>query len=179
RELAGITGEGVAASDPPTSDEEAADESLAEIPSDRLHELTHAERRQRSVERRVPGAILSASLDVTHPLVQGAATRTAWHVFGDDPLPVAGSTQVLARFAAGDADGGPRIGGVCGPSAEARLAGTPAVTYDAVGGGGLIRLISDPSNRGINRAGMDLLARLVMLSPSQAGSRQPLEDAGD
>ncbi len=175
RELAGISGEGAAESDPPTSD----DESLAGIPADRLHELTHDQRRQRSVERRVPGAILSARLDTTHPLVRGGPLRTAWHVFGDEPLPVAGATQVLARFAAAEEDGGPRIGGVIGPRALDRLAGTPAVTYDAVGGGGLVRLISDPSNRGINRAGMDLLARLVMLSPSHAGSRQPLEDAGD
>ena len=175
RELAGISGEGVAEADPPTSDAD----SLADIPSDRLHELTHAQRRQRSVERRVPGAILSARLDDSHPLVRGGPPQTAWHVFGDEPLPVAGSTQVLARFAAADDGGGPRIGGVISPSAVARLAGTPAVAYDAVGGGGLVRLISDPSNRGINRAGMDLLTRLVMLSPSHAGSRQPLEDAGD
>ncbi len=149
-------------------------DDLADVPGGDLHELTFAERQRRGVERRVPGAILSATVDTTHPLAAGVPERLAFHVFGDDPMPVRSSTYVVARFAELDDAGGPRVGGVAGPRALRRLAGAPAVTHDRVGGGIVIRFASDPTNRGINRAGMDLLARTILLGPSFAPSRQPL-----
>jgi hypothetical protein len=159
-------------------DDDAAEDSddLADVPGDELQSLSFAERQRRGVERRVPGAILSATVDGTHPLTAGVADHLAFHVFGDTPMATRGGTYVMARFGEIDEAGGPRIAGVAGPRALRRLAGTAAVTHDAVGRGVVIRFASDPNNRGINRAGMDFLARTILLAPSYASGRQPLGD---
>ncbi|MFK7959494.1 MAG: M14 family zinc carboxypeptidase [Phycisphaerales bacterium] len=156
---------------------DAADDPDFEFtPSDELSTLSHAERDRRSVARRVPGAMVRADVDTTHPLMFGAAASIPLHVFGGNPLPVAGSGEVLARFAPADAL---VIGGSIGPRARARLAGRPAMTRHAMGGGQVISIVSDPANRAMNRVGMDALMRAILSGPSMAPSRRPLglEDA--
>lgn len=162
--------------DDAAAETETETDDLADVPGDELHTLSFAQRERRGVERRVPGAILSATVDMTHPLTAGVADRLAFHVFGDTPMATRGNTYVMARFGELDDAGGPRIAGVAGPRALRRLAGTAAVTHDAVGRGVVIRFASDPNNRGINRAGMDFLARTILLAPSYAAGRQPLGD---
>lgn len=156
----------------PTDDAET--DALADVSSTRLHELTWSEREQRGVDRRVPGAMFSATVDRSHPLATGVAAHLAFHVFNDRPMRVDAGAHVIARYGALDDAGGPWIGGVAGPRARRQLAGTPAVSHHVVGRGCLIRFHSDPTNRGMNRAGMDLLTRSILLGPSFSPARQPL-----
>ena len=140
--------------------------------------MTYAERRDRRVENRVPGALLAAEIDTTHPLAAGMDGRVGFHVFSGRPLPVEDDGYVVARFMETSDGGSPRIGGSISEENLSKLAGTPAVTQHRMGGGAVVCFASDPTNRGMNRAGMRLLMNAILLSPSNAGALQPLgEDA--
>lgn len=137
-----------------------------------LFRLSWEERRQRAVEDRVPGALLAAEVDLTHPLGAGLRDRVGFHVFSGEPLPVADDGHVVARFVSSDA----RIGGSISQENLDALAGTPAVTHHRLGGGSVICFASDPTNRGMNRAGMRLLMNAILLAPSNSSALQPLGD---
>ncbi len=61
-------------------------------------QLTYEQRETRSHYDRIPGAVMLADVDVTHPLAYGVQESLAFHVFRDDPLPVRNSGYVVARF---------------------------------------------------------------------------------
>lgn len=165
-----------------------ADEDPAELawdttdrtPDERIHTLTWAQREARGVDRRVPGVLLAAEVDTTHPLAAGLDGRVGFHMFSGSPLPVGDSGFVLARFAGftptEDLESqtlAPRIGGSISASTLQRLAGRPAVTHHRVGRGSVICFASDPTNRGLNHAGMRMLLHAIHVGPSVSGD-QPL-----
>lgn len=154
-------------------------------PSSDLHKLTYAQREARSVDRRVPGALLAATIDTTHPLAAGLDERIGFHVFSGSPLPVASDGYVLARFGeftrTPDLESqtlAPRIAGSISPSNLQRLSGQSAVTHHRVGRGNVICFASDPTNRGMNHAGMRVLLNAIHLGPSISGA-QPLGEDED
>jgi hypothetical protein len=106
-------------------------------------------------------------------------------MFSGAPLPVSNSGYVLARFAAftptedlASQTLAPRIGGSISPTNLQRLAGRPAVTHHRVGRGNVICFASDPTNRGLNHAGMRMLLHAIHVGPSVSGD-QPLGDDDD
>jgi len=139
-----------------------------------LSALTYDEREQRSVQDRIPGAILASTVDQSHPLAIGIEPMLGWHVFGEEPLPVDEEGFVVARFAEIDDQAGPRIGGSISEENLNKLAGTPAVTHHRLGGGNVICFASDPTNRGMNHAGMRVLLNAILLGPSVSPALQPL-----
>lgn len=154
--------------------------------SEDLHTLTYAERENRGVDRRVPGALIAARIDTTHPLAAGLPDRVGFHMFSGTPLPVGSSGYVLARFEeftpTDDLESqtfSPRIGGSISPSNLQRLAGQPAVTHHRVGRGHVICFASDPTNRGMNHAGMRVLLNAIHLGPSMSGAQPLGEDEDD
>lgn len=154
-------------------------------PSSDLHTLTYAQREDRGVDRRIPGALLAATIDTTHPLAAGLDDRVGFHVFSGSPLPVDSGGYVLARFGdftpTTDLESqtlAPRIAGAISPSNLQRLAGQPAVTHHRVGRGNVIAFASDPTNRGMNHAGMRILLNAIHLGPSMSGA-QPLGEDED
>ena len=176
------------------SDENVEADSEAEPPSwdttdqtesSDVHTLTFAEREARGVDRRVPGALLAAHIDTTHPLAAGLPDKVGFHMFSGSPLPVGSGGYVLARFAeftpTDDIESqtlSPRIGGSISPSNLMRLSGQPAVTHHRVGRGNVICFASDPTNRGMNHAGMRVLLNAIQLGPSMSGA-QPIGEDGE
>ncbi len=137
--------------------------------------LSFAEREAESVQDRIPGAVLAADVDRTHPVAAGIEATLGFHVFSDTPLPI--DTEdgfAIARFGDIDDQGGPRIGGSISDENLEDLAGTPAVTHHRLGGGNVICFASDPTNRAMNHAGMRLLLNSILLAPSQSSALQPL-----
>lgn len=156
-----------------------------QTPASAVHTLTYAQREARNIDRRVPGAVLAATVDTTHPINAGLGPQVAFHVFSAAPLPVASGGFVLARFGPytptddlASQTFAPRIGGSISPSNLQRLAGRPAVTLHRVGRGNVICLLSDPTNRGMNHAGMRMLLNAIHLGPSMSGA-QPLGEEDD
>lgn len=159
---------------------ELAWDATDRTPDEKLHTLTYAQREARGIDRRVPGVLLAAEIDTTHPMAAGLDARVGFHMFSGSPLPVGDSGFVLARFAefapGDDADPrslAPRIGGSISASNLHTLSGRPAVTHHRVGRGNVICFASDPTNRGLNHAGMRLLLHAIHLGPSMSGN-QPL-----
>ena len=72
----------------------------------------------------------------------------------------------------------PRIGGSISPANLQRLSGQPAVTHHRVGRGNVVCFASDPTNRGMNHAGMRVLLNAIHLGPSMSGA-QPLGEDDD
>lgn len=156
-----------------------------QTPASAVHTLTYAQREARNIDRRVPGVVLAATVDTTHPINAGLGSQVAFHVFSATPLPVASGGFVLARFGPytptddlASQTFAPRIGGSISPSNLQRLAGRPAVTLHRVGRGNVICLLSDPTNRGMNHAGMRMLLNAIHLGPSMSGA-QPLGEEDD
>lgn len=150
-----------------------------------VHTLTYAQREARGVDRRVPGALIAATIDTTHPLSAGLDERVGFHVFSGSPLPVDSGGYVLARFGeftpTDDVESqtfAPRIGGSISPSNLQRLSGQPAVTHHRIGRGNVVCFASDPTNRGMNHAGMRVLLNAIHLGPSMSGA-QPLGEDED
>jgi hypothetical protein len=88
-DLGGRPGEAYVASD---------DEADAEPDDVDRSQLTYERRETRSHYDRIPGAVMLADVDTTHPLAFGADERLAFHVFSDDPLHVHQDGFVIARF---------------------------------------------------------------------------------
>jgi len=139
----------------PEPEQEQADEEPTP------NELTWEERRQRSVRDRIPGAMLSASVDMTHPLSAGVRDWLGVIKRRDDPLPVAENGYVVARF-----DAEPRIGGAISEANQDRLGGTPFVTHHSMGRGAVICFSDDITFRGFNHAAMRLLLNAIAFGPS-------------
>ncbi|XHC26543.1 hypothetical protein ABWH91_04210 [Phycisphaerales bacterium ac7] len=106
-------------------------------------------------------------------------------MFSGSPLPVDSGGYVLARFGeftpTDDVESqtfAPRIGGSISPSNLQRLSGQPAVTHHRIGRGNVVCFASDPTNRGMNHAGMRVLLNAIHLGPSMSGA-QPLGEDED
>ncbi len=139
--------------------EEEEEESEDERPP--LNELSWEERQDRSVEDRVPGAILRASVDGSHPLSAGVREWIGVLKFGARALPVGESGQVVVRF-----DEDMLIGGVIADRYIESLTGEPWMTVHRMGRGRVICLSDDPTNRGFHHASMRLLLNAIVIGPS-------------
>ena len=150
---------------------ELLDLSTANADDDRpkLSELSYAEREDRSVEDRIPGAVFRAIVDTTHPITFGVTDEIGVIKRSSTPLPVSDSGYVIARFAEE-----PVVGGSVSDRNAERIAGTPFVTHHRLGGGNVICFSDDITLRGFNHAGMRLLINTIAKGPSFARSLQPL-----
>ncbi len=141
-------------------DEDAIDEELDEERPP-LSELTREERRDRSVEDRIPGATLAVDLDRTHPLSAGAGAWIGLIKRGGRTLDVRDSAEVVGRFAEA-----PRLNGSISERNQLRLANTPAITIHPLGRGKVISFVEDPTLRGFNHAPARLLLNAIIFGPS-------------
>ncbi len=127
---------------------------------------TYAEREQESIEDRVPGALLLANIDVTHPLAAGMDDWIGVLKRGTRTLPVADNGYVVARFADAKSGEGLRIGGTISKSNEDEIGGTPFMTQHRLGRGSVICFSDDQTFRGFHHAGMRLLMNAIVYGPS-------------
>ncbi|MCB9841474.1 MAG: hypothetical protein H6809_07485 [Phycisphaeraceae bacterium] len=133
--------------------------------------LTFEQRRERQLEDAVPGAMLAATLDATHPLTvamrpgagpnAGASPWIGVLKDGGRRLPVGDSGYVVARF-----DQGGYIGGLISERNRRLIAGTPFMTHHSLGRGNIICLSDDVTNRAFLLGPRRLLLNAILLGPS-------------
>ena len=129
-------------------------------------ELTYQEREDRRVDDRVPGALLLANIDVTHPLAAGAGEWIGVLKRSSRVIPVDDDGYVVARFADASAGESLRIGGTISKRNEDRIGGTPFMTQHNHGRGAVICFSDDQTFRGFHHAGMRLLMNAIIFGPS-------------
>lgn len=127
----------------------------------RANELTWRERRDRVVDDDIPGAMLRATVDTTHPLSAGVADWIGVIKESAEPLPVGEDGYVVARF-----DKEPYIGGRISKKRLEKLGGTPYMTHHRLGSGGVIAFSDAPALRGFTCANMRLFMNAVTVGPS-------------
>ncbi|RMH24055.1 MAG: hypothetical protein D6693_10325, partial [Planctomycetota bacterium] len=130
---------------------------------------TYAQRERRSVENRVPGALLRARVDTTHPLAAGMPEWIGVLKRSARTLQMKDDAYVVARFAdaaAPDAEPSLRLGGTVSLRNEQRIGGTPAVVHHRLGRGAVISFSDDPTFRAFHHAGMRLLMNAIIYGPS-------------
>jgi len=132
-------------------------------PDDRpaLSTLTFAQRRQRRLEDSIPGAMLSATLDTTHPLTVGMGEWVGVLKEGGRRLPVGAGGYVVAWFDSPEA-----IGGLMSSWSGARIAQTPLMTVHSMGGGWVICFSDDLTMRGFFVGPRRLLLNAILMGPS-------------
>ncbi|MCC5786427.1 MAG: hypothetical protein JJU33_06990 [Phycisphaerales bacterium] len=126
----------------------------------KLHELSFEEREQRGVEDRVPGPVLRAVVDTTHPLSAGLPDWLGVIVRGDRRLGVGENTFVVARF-----DSEPLLNGLMSERNQKRFAGTPMCAHDRLGRGHVVRFAHDVTIRGFQHRPMRLLLNAIVYGP--------------
>ena len=129
-----------------------------------VSELSWEERRDRHVHDRVPGVMLSATVDTTHPLAAGMDEWLGIIKRNARTLPVGKDGSVVARF-----DETPVVGGTISEQNADRIAGTPYVTHHRLGQGAVICFSDDPTFRGFQHEGNRLFLNAVLLGPSVGG----------
>lgn len=125
-----------------------------------LNELSYAERRQRSIENRVPGAMMRVTVDTTHPLTAGVGEWLGVIKRDARSLPVADNGYVIARY-----DG--RVGGSISDDNIEALRGKAFMTQHSLGRGDVICIADDVTIRGFHHAGMRLLMNAIVLGPTE------------
>lgn len=140
---------------------ELKDDSEPKDDRPKASELSYEQRRERSVEDRVPGTMLRVDIDMTHPLAAGVPEWVGVVKRGAGGLPVADSGSVIARFAKE-----PRIGGPISDRNIERLAGKPFLTHHRLGRGSVICFADDVTLRGFNHASSRLLLNAIVFGPS-------------
>jgi hypothetical protein len=124
-------------------------------------ELTWRERRDKTIEDDIPGALLRATVDTTHPLAAGVSDWIGVIKEASAPLPVGDDGYVVARF-----DKEPFIGGRISAKNLEKLAGTPFMTHHRLGSGAVISFSDAPALRGFTHATMRLFLNAVTVGPS-------------
>lgn len=136
------------------------------VVDNKLNTLPYEERRQRGVDNRVPGALLAAHIDTTHPLAAGLGDWIGVLKRGSRPLPVADDGYVVARFADVAKRQTLRIGGTISNENVQKISGTPFVTHHRHGRGAVICFSDDMAFRGFHHAGMRFLMNAIVYGPS-------------
>ncbi len=128
-----------------------------------LSDMTFEERRLRGVENRIPGAMLRATIDTTHPLASGLNPHDWLGIIkrGGRILPVRENGFVIARF-----DERCRISGAISDRNEQRISTTPLMTHHRLGRGSVICLVDDPTIRGFQHHPMRLLLNAIVYGPT-------------
>lgn len=146
--------------------ERHAAERPAERSGERIPLLmrTYRERSERGDIARIPGPMLAADLDVTHPLAVGVGEWIGVIKRGASTLTVADSGYVVARFADPCV-----VGGIISEENARRISGQPAVSHHRVGSGVVICFSDDPTIRGFNLKASRLLMNAIIYGPSLGG----------
>ncbi len=139
-------------------DEEKEGESDERPP---LSELTWEERRQRGVDDNMPGPMLGAEVDTTHPLSAGSREWVGVIKRGGATLPVHEDGAVVARFFED-----PKIGGHISERNRDRIGGTPFMTHHSVGRGDLVCVSDDVTIRGFMHGPMRLVLNAIVFGGS-------------
>lgn len=126
-------------------------------------DLGYDERFDRSVDRRVSGALLRAVIDETHPMTGGVRKWLGVIKRGSSTLDVGDNGYVVARFAPADEL---VIGGAISDENAETIGGTPFVTHHRMGRGNVICFAEDITMRGFNHAAMRLLLNAITYGPS-------------
>lgn len=141
-------------------DEGEADDTEADE-EPKPSEMTWAERREEREIDGLPGPMMSADVDVTHPFAAGASAWTGVIKRNRDVVGVEDDGYVVARF-----DEDPFISGYISEENQRKFAGTPFMTHHAVGGGHVVCLSDDITIRGFMHGPMRLLLNAVIYGPS-------------
>ncbi len=159
-----------AAADRPPAERAAPDRTEGEAGGRRdsgrtsLLQRTFQERSERANIGRIPGPMLAADLDVTHPLAVGVGEWIGVIKRGGGTLAMSDSGYVVARF------GEPAvIGGIISEENANRIAGEPAVSHHRVGSGAVICFSDDPTIRGFNIHASRLLMNAIVFGPVLSG----------
>ncbi|MEL7472189.1 MAG: M14 family metallopeptidase [Planctomycetota bacterium] len=126
-----------------------------------LSELNYEQRRARSVEDRVPGALVGIETDVTHPLAAGAPAWCGVVIRSARSLPVADGGHVLARFSEA-----PVIAGHISERHAASIAGKPFATLHRHGRGWVFCVAHDVTLRGFEIGPRRLLLNAITIGPA-------------
>ncbi|MEC9374544.1 MAG: hypothetical protein VYC34_11905, partial [Planctomycetota bacterium] len=125
------------------------------------NEMTWAERQQQRDEDGMPGPMMRASVDVTHPMTAGVREWVGVLKRNRSPLPVKEDGYVVARF-----EEDPYVGGVISEENREKFAGTPFVTHHSMGRGTVICFSDDITIRGFMHAPMRLLMNAIIYGPN-------------
>ncbi len=130
----------------------------------KLSTLSYEQRRQRSIDDRVPGTLFRVEVDRSHPLAAGTPDWIGVIMRTSEALPVSDSGYVVARFAEA-----PHIGGPASERNISRMAGKPFLTHHRMGRGAVICFADDVTLRGFNHASARLLLNAIVYGPSLPG----------
>jgi len=142
-------------------DEQKKEGEDAEEERPPLKDLTWEQRRERRVDDNVPGPMLGAAVDTTHPLSAGSRDWVGAIKRSDELLPVDDSGAVVARYF-----DDPKIGGHISERNRERFGGAPFMTHHSVGGGNVIGVADDVSIRGFMHGPMRLVLNAIVYGPS-------------
>lgn len=123
-------------------------------------ELTYAERGERGVDDRIPGATMRVLIDQSHPLAVGLSDWAGVLVRSSRVLATGSSTYVVARY-----DDMGRMNGSISERNQQRLAGTPFMAHDRFGSGQVIRIAHDVTDRGFMFGNTRLLMNAIVYGP--------------
>jgi len=140
-------------------DEEESDE--AEGDEVKPSSMTWQEREDRGVDRRVPGSMLAAGVDTTHPLSAGAPGWVGAVKRGARTLTVTDDVFVVARY-----DEAPLVSGHLSEERRGEIAGTPLVAHHAEGRGHVVLVAESVTIRGFQRGVVRLLLNAALYGPS-------------
>jgi hypothetical protein len=137
------------------------DEGEKEEEEARESDLTWGERRDRGVDRRVPGSMLAAGVDVTHPLAAGVPEWVGAVKRSPRTLRLTDDVFVLARY-----DEDPLVSGHLSDERREEIAGTPMIAHHAMGGGHVVLVNESVSIRGFQRAVVRLVVNAMLYGPT-------------
>lgn len=123
--------------------------------------LTWAEREDRGVDRRVPGSMLSAGIDTSHPLAAGVGEWVGAVKRRADALTLSENVYVVARY-----DEQPLISGHLSEENREKIAGTPMVAHHRMGRGNVVLFDESITIRGFQRGVTRLLLNAIVYGPS-------------
>ncbi len=142
-------------------DDEEKDDDAGEENEPETHELTWEDREDRGVDRRVPGSMLAAAVDTSHPLAAGSPEWIGAVKRSADTLMLSEDVFVLARY-----DDRPLVSGHLSEENRAEIAGTPMVAHHAMGRGHVVLFDESVTIRGFQRGVVRLLMNTVVYGPS-------------
>lgn len=114
----------------------------------------------------VSGTVFSTDLDISHPLAYGYS-RKELSVFRDTDLvlePIHDPYGLVAQYTES-----PRVAGFVSDENLARIAGSPAITAERLGGGLVVRMIDNPNFRAYWHATHKLVLNTLFFGPIVQG----------
>ena len=109
----------------------------------------------------MPGSLLRASIDTTHPLSVGVPSWVGVLKRNGRTLPYGNGAYVVARF-----DENSRMGGLASDRNVRKIAGTPFLMQQRLGGGAVIAFSDGCTTRGFTHSTKRLLLNAILYGPS-------------